>query len=172
MSRHLTIRRWISDVELVVWMQEAQDRSEFQRRQSVWLAYLEKWPAHRIARALGVSEVAIWKWIGQYNHQGPRGLERQGRGGRRWAFLSLEKEASLLVGFLEEAAKGRVLTAKQLLPLVSQAVGREVTRGYVYGLLHRHGWRKLSPRPGHVKGDPEAQEAFQKKGRRRASPKR
>jgi transposase len=168
MSRHLTVRPWLSDMELVAWMQEADSRAEYQRRLSVWLARLEPWPAHRIARTLGVSEAAIWKWLGQYNRQGPGGLERQGRGGRRWAFLSLEEEDALLAQALEEAGKGRVLTAKQLLPQVQAAVGHPVTPGYVYRLLHRHGWRKLSPRPGHVKSDPQVQEAF-KKGRRNSS---
>jgi transposase len=171
MSRHLTIRPWLSDVELVAWMQEAKSRPEYQRRLSIWLAYLERWPAYRIARALGVSEPAIWKWVGQYNRDGPGGLQRQGRGGRRWAFLSLEEEQALLATALEQAQKGGVLTAKQLLPKLQKAVGQEVTLGYVYGLLHRHGWRKLSPRPAHVKGDPQRREAF-KKGLRRSSPKR
>lgn len=64
MSRSWTIQPWLADVELLAWMQEAQSRAEYQRRLSVWLAYLEKWPAHRIARALGVSTPAVWKWVG------------------------------------------------------------------------------------------------------------
>lgn len=68
----------------------------------------------------------------------------------------------------EEAGRGRVLTAKQLLPPLRRAVGRDLTLGYVYGLLHRHGWRKPAPRPTHPQGDPAAREAF-KKGRRKSS---
>lgn len=171
MSRHWTIQPWLSDVELVAWMGQAQSRPEYQRRLSVWLAFLEQWPAHRIARALGVSVPAVWKWVGQYNRQGPGGLDRQGRGGRRWAFLTLPQEQALLDEVLEEASKGRMLTAKQLLPRVRAMAGRPVTLGYVYGLLHRHHWRKLSPRPTHIKGDPAAREAF-KKGRRTSSKER
>jgi hypothetical protein len=33
----------------------------------------------------------------------------------------------------------------------------------VYNLLHRHGWRKLMPRPFHPKRDLAAQNAFKKK---------
>lgn len=171
MSRHWTIQPWLSDVELVAWMGEAQSRAEYQRRLSVWMAYLEKWPAHRIARVLGASVSAVWKWVGQYNRQGPEGLDRKGRGGRRWAFLTLEQEQVLLAEVLEQASKGRVLTAKELLPRVLAAAGRPVTLGYVYGLLHRQGWRKLSPRPTHIKGDPAARESF-KKGRRNLSKRR
>lgn len=165
MSKRLHVEPWLSDVELLGWMQETRSRQEFQRRMAVWLAFLEPWPAHRIARALGVSEPAVWKWLGQYNRLGPQGLERRGRGGRRWSFLSLEQEAALLAQAQEEAGRGRVLTAKHLLPRVRQAVGHEVSLDYVYALLKRHHWRKLAPRPTHVKADPAAREAC-KKGRR------
>jgi len=55
-----------------------------------------------------------------------------------------------------------LLTAKQLLPEVSQAVGHEVSLGYVHALLRRHRWRKLGPRPRHVKAKREIQEEFKK----------
>ena len=168
MSMRLRVERWLSDVELLAWTQEACSRPEYQRRLAVWLAYLEPWPAHRIARALGVSVPAVWKWLGEYNRLGPQGLERQGRGGRRWGFLPIAQEQALLAEALAEARRGRVLTAKHLLPAVRQAVGHEVSLDYVYVLLKRQGWRKLAPRPTHAKGDPAAREAF-KKGRRRSS---
>ena len=44
-------------------------------------------------------------------------------------------------------------------------VFKEVSLAYVYRLLRRHQWRKLGPRPRHVKADPEAQEAFKKNSR-------
>ena len=166
MSRRLRIQPWLSDVELLAWTQDARTRAEYQRRLTIWLAVLECWPAHRVARALGVSTPAVWKWVGQYNREGPHGLERPGRGGRRWAFLTLDQERDLLGEIQAEAGRGQVLTAKQLLPRVRQVTGRKVSLDYVYRLLHRHGWRKLAPRPTHVKADPEAQEAFKKKRRK------
>jgi hypothetical protein len=45
---------------------------------------------------------------------------------------------------------------------VSQAVGHEVSLGYIYALLKRHRWRKLGPRPRHVKAKREIQEEFKK----------
>lgn len=166
MSRRLNIHPWLTEVELLAWTQEATSGAEYQRRLSIWLAYLEGWPAHRVARALGVSVAAVWKWVRQYNRQGPSGLERVGRGGRRWAFLTREQERGLLAEVLQEAGRGQVLTAKQLLPRVRQVTGRKASLDYVYRLLHRHGWRKLAPRPAHVKADPVAQEAFKKTPRK------
>jgi hypothetical protein len=89
-------------------------------------------------------------------------LERQGRGGRRWAFLSLAKEAELLRGWEDRAQQGEVLTAKQFRPWLAQATGRAVSLAYVYGLLHRRRWRKLGPRPRHLKASVRKQEAFEK----------
>jgi transposase len=113
----------------------------------------------------------VWRWISQYNRQGPAGLARKGRGGRRWAFLTLGRERELLAALQEEAGRGQVLTAKQIHGRVRQAVGKKVSLDYVYRLLHRHGWRKLGPRPRHVEADPQAQAEF-KKNCRNSSRKR
>ena len=61
-----------------------------------------------------LSEVELleWLWIGQYNRQGPAGLQRKGRGGRRWAFLTLDQEQDLLATLQEQAGQGKVLTAR------------------------------------------------------------
>jgi hypothetical protein len=43
-----------------------------------------------------------------------------------------------------------------------QKTGRKVSLGYIYRFLHRNRWRKLGPRPTHVKGNPETRETFKK----------
>ena len=111
---------------------------------------------------LGVSKQAIWLWIGQYNQNGPEGLQRQGRGGRRWSLLELKEEQRVLERWAKRAGQGEVITARQQLPEVQKAVGQEVSLAYIYKLLKRHGWRKLGPRPRHVKASREVQETFKK----------
>lgn len=157
-----TVEPWLSTEELQVWVREAPDKESYQRRLAVWLTQIGQLPAHQIAEWLCVSKQAIWLWIGQYNHQGPEGLERQGRGGRRWAYLSLEEEETFLRRFQRRAAEGKLLTAKQLHAQLVERTGRKLTVDYVYGLLHRHGWRKLGPRPRHPRANLPAQERFKK----------
>ena len=128
----------------------------------VWLTYRGPFRAQQLAEMLGVSKQAVWLWRGQYNKHGPAGLGRKGRGGRRWSLISWEEEAALLKSLENPAVEGQLLTAKQLLPEVSQAVGHEVSLGYVYALLRRHRWRKLGPRPRHLKAKREIQEEFKK----------
>jgi transposase len=45
---------------------------------------------------------------------------------------------------------------------VERTVERKVSKDYAYDLLHRHGWRKVSPRPEHPKVNKEEQEEFKK----------
>jgi len=158
------IKPWLSPEDLAVWVREAPHKDAYQKRLAVWLTYLRR-PAPEIADLLQVSIPAVWLWIRQYNHQGPAGLIRQGRGGRRWSYLSEEEEAELLRSWEERALRGEVLTASHLLPEVEQRVGKKVSLDYVYKLLHRHQWRKLGPRPRHVKADRQAQAEFKKNSR-------
>ena len=118
---------------------------------------------------LGVSKQAVWKWVSQYNTQGPGGLDREGRGGRRWGLLSEKQETEVLARFAAQARSGDIVSAKQLLPAVCKAVGREISLAYVYKLLHRQQGRKLAPRPRHVKQDPAAQAACKQTSRKRSS---
>ena len=161
---------WLSPDELAIWVREAPDKASYQKRLAVWLTFLRH-PAPEIADYLQVSIPAVWLWIKQYNQQGTGGLVRRGRGGRRWSFLSVAEEELLLLSWEQRALRGEVLTAAQLQPEVEAKVGQPVSRDYVYRLLHRHQWRKLGPRPRHLKADLQAQEEFKKNSRRRSGKK-
>jgi transposase len=156
------IKPWLTVEELAVWVQEAPGREAYQKRLAIWLTQTGPFHAQQVADMLQVSKQAVWLWVGQYNKNGPEGIKRKGRGGRRWSYLSWAQEQALLSSLEERATRGEVLTAKQILPEVESTAGREVSLGYVYRLLHRHKWRKLGPRPRHVKADRNAQEEFKK----------
>src|SRR5262249_34033814 len=146
------IEPWLSTEDLQVWVREAPDKASYQRRLAVWLTHVERLPAHRVAQSLCVSTPAVWRWIAQYNQQGPEGLSRARRRGRRWAFLSWEQEQRFLKKWLRAATRGEVLTAKQLHGQLERVTGRRLSLGYVYRLLRRHGWRNwgrdhATPRP-------------------------
>lgn len=161
MPRRTHVEPWLSERELLEWVRAGKPRAAYQRRLAVWLTYLRHFPAHEVATLLGVSTPAVWRWLSQCNRQGPAGLARRGHGVRRWAFSTLDQERELLAALQEQAGRGQVLTTKQIHGRVRQAVGKKVSLDYVYRLLHRHGWRKLGPRPRHVKTDPQAQTELQ-----------
>ena len=162
MRRPAQIKSWLSEEELLAWLRDCPDRGTYQRRLAIWLTWTKSLHAEDVAQMLGVSKQAIWLWIGQYNKEGPEGLQRQGRGGRRWSLLELREEQQVLERWAKRAQQGEVITARQLLPEVQKAVGQEVSLAYLYKLLKRHGWRKTGPRPRHVKASREAQESFKK----------
>ena len=165
MRRPAQIKPWLSEEEFLVWIREAVSREAYQKRLAIWLTQVGPFQAEEVAKMLGISKQAVWLWVGQYNKNGPEGLVRQGRGGRRWSLLSWQKEEVLLKSFAKRALEGKVITAKQMLPEIRQAAGEKVSLAYVYRLLRRHQWRKLGPRPRHVKADPKAQEEFKKNSR-------
>jgi transposase len=123
-----------------------------------------------VADLLVVSTQAVWKWVGEYNMHGPSSLDRKGRGGRRWGLMTLEEERAFLAQHLAQAEAGDLLTAKQLHPALCKALGQDVSMDYVYKLLHRHEWRKLTPRPHHAKQDPAVAAAFKKNFQKRSNP--
>jgi hypothetical protein len=92
----------------------------------------------------------------------PRPLYRQ-----RWliiynALVDVEQEQHFLAPFLTRAQTGELVTVAELHRAFETHVGHEVDDSMIYRLLHRHGWRKLVPRPRHPKAQEEAQESFKK----------
>jgi hypothetical protein len=92
MRKPSALSPWFTPTQLAAWVQEAPDKGAYQRRLAIWLTQAGPFAAHRVAELLAVSTQAAWKWLGEYNALGPQGLERHGRGGRRWRFLTLDQE--------------------------------------------------------------------------------
>lgn len=80
--------------------------------------------------------------------------------GRRHASLSGEEEKQFLTPFFAQAERGEIATVAQIQHAFEDKVGCEVDDSTIYRLLHRHGWRKLMPRPRHPKADQHTQEHF------------
>jgi transposase len=119
-------------------------------------------PASAIAKQTGVSVATVHKVISQYNQLGVAALETPGKGGRYNSYLTREQEKEFLGKFFEQAAKGQIPTVTQIKIAYEQLVGHPVHKTTIYRLLDRHQWRKIVPRPCHVKADPQEQEAFKK----------
>ncbi len=149
MKRPATIAPWLTQDEMAEWVRTSPNQDAYQKRLAIWMTCIGSLHAHRVAEFLQVSKQAIWLWINQYNNGGPDGLERQGRGGRRRAYLSPEAEKDLVKELQKLIASGKVSKAKELLPEVKRAIGQSVSVAYVYRLLQRNDRRKtpLKGRP-------------------------
>ena len=63
----------------------------------------------------------------------------------------------MLKPFIEQAEAGHIVTSHTIHQACEERVGHPVHINTIYALLHRHGWRKLMPRPQHPQADAAAQ---------------
>jgi transposase len=96
----------------------------------------------------------------QYFKGGAKALLTKPRGGRRRENMSKEEEAALLAAHIESAKEGKLLKIASLHQSLCKKLGREVALSSAYRLAHRHGWRKLEPRPRHPGRNAKAAEYF------------
>ena len=140
MRKPSDIKEWLSVEKMFVWLQEAPDESAHKRRMAIWLSYTGKIGARKIAEILDVSQQAVWLWVSQYNFQGPVGLERKGRGGRRWGIMSSKDEAEFIKPLLRKARAGDPAKPKNIREMIEAKLDISVSMSYVYRLLRRQGW--------------------------------
>ena len=150
--------------EIRVLMNNAKNKDEFRRYQALYLRVEEKMPTFLIAKITGFSKSHIHsihsfartKWI--------TSLASAKKGGRNRSYLTKEEEAALLCEVEKAAIKGGVVEIGKVHKLFEEKVGGKVARYTAYRLLHRHGWRKITPRPYHPNQKSDAEDTFKKTG--------
>ncbi|MFO0607933.1 MAG: winged helix-turn-helix domain-containing protein [Polyangiales bacterium] len=162
MRRPVELTPWLKPRALRAWVDDAKTPLQHKRRLAVWMASLGRYAAHEIAELLLVTRDAVGRWLRAYNESGPDGFDGPGRGGRRHARLDPHAEERLVRKISTAAGEGRVLTGPQVQAMILEQTGEQWPLGTVYSLLHRHHWRKVQPRPRHVRSDPEAQRLYKK----------
>jgi transposase len=115
-----------------------------------------------IADVTGVSLSTVNRAHMAYDHGGIKALKPKPNGGRKHENMTLAEEKALLARFANAAGAGEMLNIHDLKAAYEKAIGHKTSDSTVYNLLHRHGWRKLMPRPYHPKRDLAAQDAFKK----------
>ena len=143
-------------------MSEARNISELKRAQCIYFRSEHDLAPQRIADMVGFDVGTVRNLHSAFLRDGEAALKLSGRGGRYHAYLTQEEEASWLEGFRESGQAGGILEVSKIQAAFEERVGRKVAKSTVYDLLHRHGWRKITPRPRHPKCDPEAAASFKK----------
>jgi transposase len=111
---------------------------------------------------MGVSLSTVNRAHMAYDDGGIKALKPKLNGGRKHENMTLAEEKALLARFAKAAGAGEMLNIHDLKAAYEKAIGHPTSNSTVYSLLHRHGWRKLMPRPFHPKRDFAAQNAFKK----------
>ena len=147
------IKEHLSVNDMFQWLQNAPDEGAHKRRMAIWLTCTGNLYAKQVAKVLGVSVHAIWLWIRQYNADGPSGLERGGRGGRRWGFLTPAQEIEFLTPYIKKLSFGVITSPSEIKKTIEQKIGKSVSRPYIYRLLQRHRWAERIAQSGSSKAD-------------------
>jgi hypothetical protein len=120
--------------------------------QAVYLGALHV-PTPEIARITLYQEGYIRELWTRYRQQGEALFVNRKSTVRGRAFLSAQEEEAFLHPFFSAAQQGGILVVADMHQAFVKRVGHPVPRQTVYQLLHRHGWRKIVPRPYHPKRD-------------------
>ena len=152
----------LSDEEILTGCKGAKEAKEARRWQALYLFKVKKMKAMEISHIVDASEKTVYAWLGKYNKFGPGALKTKVRSSRPGALMTMEDEAALLRDIEDQASRGLVATAKAVKLKAEAKLERSVCKDYPYDLLHRHGWRKLAPRPENPGGDEEKREEFKK----------
>jgi transposase len=154
------IKNWLGLEAMFQWVQSAPDQAAYRCRMCIWLTHTGKLHAAKVAHILGVSKQAVWLWIRQYNELGPAGLERHGRGGRRWGLMTLTQETELLRPFFRRLRLGHALKPDEVKWAIEAKLQRNVSKSYVYKLLKRHGWTDILGQSRPAPSPSEASDTF------------
>ncbi len=162
MTRVTRAAAHLSEEEIAERMRQTTGFWRVQRWLAIRHALVDPATAREIGRRVGLAEQTVHNLIAAYNRHGAAAVETPGRGQRQRAAATLEEEATFLAEFVAEAEQGQVSTTGRIKQAWEKRIGRSVHPSTIYRLLRRHGWRKLTPRPRHVKANQEAQDAFKK----------
>lgn len=127
-----------------------------------------------VMREEGMTQPAIAKLTGKslstvnrahmaYDQGGRMALKHQNTGGRLNQNMSVAEEKALLARFATGAGAGEMLNIHDLKAAYEKAIGRQTSTSTIYAMIHRHGWRKLAPRPYHPDQSVKKQRRFKKK---------
>jgi transposase len=149
-------------VELEEFRKKKWPGHEFQRFLCIWLRVEHDLSTAEIAKTLDLNVNTVRFTQKDFIDNGLSALTEKKRGGRKRCLMSVEEEAAFLAQFEDRGERGDMLVANEIKAALEERLGGPVHKTTVYRMLHRHGWRKIAPRPVHPKRNEKAAEAFKK----------
>lgn len=134
--------------------------ADVKRLQCVYFRGCFGYGAEEIAALTQFSTGHVRRIWGTYFKDGVDALLTKPRGGRRRCFLDKSDEEALLAQHAEASSEGLIVEIDALHKSLCERVGKPVALSTTYRLAHRHGWRKIAPRPFHVNRDEKQAEYF------------
>lgn len=118
--------------------------------------------AKEVSEATGFHAAYVTQLVAKYRKYGLEAISGNHYGGNH-RNMSVAEEARILAPFKARAEKGELVEISEIAKAYQSAVDHPVSRGQIYFVLHRHGWRKVMPRSKHPKKASEEEIAASKK---------
>lgn len=153
-----------SAIELA--LKQSKDIGEYKRLQAVHLRDALGLGVDEIAVATGFSVSHVKHIHSTFRRDGLSGVISRSKGGRYHAHLTQAQEEAFIAQFIDIAKAGHVLEVSKIHRALEEKIAKPLHVQITYRMLHRHGWRKIAPRPHHPQSDLAAQEDFKKTGQK------
>ena len=115
-----------------------------------------------VSEATGFHAGSVTRLVAKYRDYGIEAIAGNHYGGNH-RNMSVEEEAAILAPFKERAEKGELVKISEIAKAYQSEVTHPVSKGQIYCVLHRHGWRKVMPRSKHPKKASDEEIAASKK---------
>ena len=115
-----------------------------------------------IAAIVEAHPTVVSRWVCKYVKDGISALLKGKRAGNR-RNMPLTEEVKFIAEFKEKAAKGHLVTVKEIKIAYCEKIGHQCGKGQIYRVLKRQGWRKVVPRKEHPNKASEAEIEASKK---------
>jgi len=104
---------------------------------------------NEIAEKLGYHRKRVSQLCAEFKQAGLDEYTRRNYGGNNRNMTEAEEKA-FLAGFEEAAKSGQLTTIAEIAEAYDEITGKErQSKSTVYYLLHKHGWREVTPRTAH-----------------------
>ena len=143
-------------------LKQCRNERETRRVQCVLLWTRNGWSRQQISEATGYAKYTVRDIQLAYLHHGEQALVRRKIPKEKNQYLKRTQEAAFLHGFHQSALEGELVSTRDIKNAFESRVGKQVAHSTIYRLLHRNGWRKITPRPKHPKSDAHERERFKK----------
>ena len=104
--------------------------------------------AEEVAKATDFHPAYVTQLVAKYRDHGLEAITGNHYGGNH-RNMSVQEEAEILAPFKAQSEKGELVEVKEIAKAYQGAVDHPVSKGQIYCVLHRHGWRKIMPRSKH-----------------------
>ena len=115
-----------------------------------------------VSVATGFHAGSVTRLVAKYRDYGIEAIAGNHYGGNH-RNMSVEEETAILAPFKERAEKGELVEISEIAKAYQSEVTHPVSKGQIYCVLHRHGWRKVMPRSKHPKKASDEEIAASKK---------